>query len=408
MAASRSAPSHSGKYSVNGSARSTRPPATRSITTVVVATGFVSDARSKIVVSVAAFGSSKARVPSASRQRTPPLSPTSATAAGKIRRQLRGGGVCVRRPRGEARSRMNTSGVAENNIGRRIQCTCSASTPAERRPCVCSRTSAAPSCRRRADRARTCRRRASSQVEKIVPPRHGGRARRRDDRPGGDLPRHRRRRPRGRCARRAARSCAASATGARIVVVNDALIALVAGAGERPASSSSPAPDRSPTAATRRGQAAARRRLGPHDRRRGQRLLDRPRGAGGGGARGRRPRAADARSPTTSSRTSACRTPPGWCAIVYDREVPRANVATLGPIVQRARDRGDAVATQILERAADELSLAAASVPSRLEMRGDAFSFVLAGGVFRVVPWLVERAAAAAGRGRAAVQRSSC
>jgi N-acetylglucosamine kinase-like BadF-type ATPase len=78
----------------------------------------------------------------------------------------------------------------------------------------------------------------------------------------------------------------------------------------------------------------------------------------------------------------------GLVGIVYNREVPRASVATLGPIVQRARDRGDAVATQILEHAADELSLAAASVASRLEMRGDAFRFVLAGSMFRVVPSL--------------------
>jgi len=36
------------------------------------------------------------------------------------------------------------------------------------------------------------------------------------------------------------------------------------------------------------------------------------------------------------------------------------------------------------------LVLAARSVATRLEMRGDAFTFYLAGGVFRVVPWLVE------------------
>ena len=51
--------------------------------------------------------------------------------------------------------------------------------------------------------------------------------------------------------------------------------------------------------------------------------------------------------------------------------------------------QGDAVATRILERAAEELVLAARSVTSRLEMRGEAFGFHLAGGVFRVVPWLV-------------------
>jgi N-acetylglucosamine kinase-like BadF-type ATPase len=76
--------------------------------------------------------------------------------------------------------------------------------------------------------------------------------------------------------------------------------------------------------------------------------------------------------------------------VVYDREVPRMTVAALGPIVQRAAVEGDAVATRILERAAEELVLAARSVASRLEMRGDAFTFFLAGGVFRVVPWLAE------------------
>src|SRR4051794_35566134 len=76
--------------------------------------------------------------------------------------------------------------------------------------------------------------------------------------------------------------------------------------------------------------------------------------------------------------------------IVYDRELPRVSVAALGPIVQRAADVGDAVARRILERAADELVLAAQSVAARLEMRGDAFTFYLAGGVFRVVPWFSE------------------
>jgi len=76
--------------------------------------------------------------------------------------------------------------------------------------------------------------------------------------------------------------------------------------------------------------------------------------------------------------------------IVYDREQPRSSVAALGPIAQRAAEQGDAVAVRILERAAEELVLAARSVATRLEMRGDAFSFYLAGGAFRVVPWLVD------------------
>jgi N-acetylglucosamine kinase-like BadF-type ATPase len=75
--------------------------------------------------------------------------------------------------------------------------------------------------------------------------------------------------------------------------------------------------------------------------------------------------------------------------LVYDRAQPRMAVAALGPLVQRVSEQGDAVATRILERAAEELVLAAGSVTARLEMRGDAFNFYLAGGIFRVVPWLV-------------------
>ena len=74
--------------------------------------------------------------------------------------------------------------------------------------------------------------------------------------------------------------------------------------------------------------------------------------------------------------------------IVYDRELPRVNVAALGPLVERVAAQGDAAAAGILERAAEELALAARSVATRLEMRGDAFTFHLAGGVFRAVPWL--------------------
>ena len=80
----------------------------------------------------------------------------------------------------------------------------------------------------------------------------------------------------------------------------------------------------------------------------------------------------------------------GLPRIVYDRDLPRLSVAALGPIVQRASTFGDPVARGILERAADELTLAAESVAAKLEMRDDAFVFVLAGGVFRVVPSLVD------------------
>jgi len=80
----------------------------------------------------------------------------------------------------------------------------------------------------------------------------------------------------------------------------------------------------------------------------------------------------------------------GLPRIVYDLELPRMSVAALGPVVQQARDAGDVVAARILERAADELALAASSVATTLRMRDDAFRFVLAGGVFGVVPCLAD------------------
>ena len=66
---------------------------------------------------------------------------------------------------------------------------------------------------------------------------------------------------------------------AKMLVVNDALIALEAGAPEQPgvvviAGTGSIAYGRND-----RAPGGARRRLGLHARRRGQRLLDRPRGA---------------------------------------------------------------------------------------------------------------------------------
>src|SRR5262249_29078249 len=76
--------------------------------------------------------------------------------------------------------------------------------------------------------------------------------------------------------------------------------------------------------------------------------------------------------------------------IVYDREQPRMSVAALGRIGQRGAEEAAAVAPRILERATEERVLGAHSVAARLEMRGDAFTFFLAGGAFRVVPWLAE------------------
>jgi N-acetylglucosamine kinase-like BadF-type ATPase len=175
----------------------------------------------------------------------------------------------------------------------------------------------------------------------------------------------------------------------RVLVVNDALIALVAGAGDGAgillnAGTGSIAYGRNAS-----GEAA---RAGGW----GHMIGD----EGSGYWIGREAlaavmRAADGRGPSTRLTSEmlahfqvadVSRLP----RIVYDPEVPRMSVAAVGPIVQQVVEQGDAVATRILERAADELVLAVRSVASRLEMRGDAFTVYLAGGVFKVVPWLAQ------------------
>jgi len=173
----------------------------------------------------------------------------------------------------------------------------------------------------------------------------------------------------------------------RIVVVNDALIALVAGAGNEPGIVIIAGTGSIVYGRNARFEAA---RAG------GWGHIIGDEGSGywiGREALAAIMRAADGRGPETRltedvlahfNINDVSRLP----RIVYDRELPRMSVAALGPILQQARELGDAVALNILERAADELVLAARSVATRLEMRGDEFSFVLAGGVFRVVPWL--------------------
>ena len=81
----------------------------------------------------------------------------------------------------------------------------------------------------------------------------------------------------------------------------------------------------------------------------------------------------------------------GLVHIVYGPHSTNRTIAMLGPAVQMASESGDAVASAILDQAANELALAARSVADRLQLRHDGFPFVLAGGAFRVVPGLVDR-----------------
>src|SRR4051812_18416931 len=144
----------------------------------------------------------------------------------------------------------------------------------------------------------------------------------------------------------------------RVLVVNDALIALVAGAGDAPAIVIIAGTGSIVYGRNAGGEAA---RAGGW----GHMIGD----EGSGYWIGREAlaavmRASDGRGPATAltdeilsyfNVADVSRLP----RIVYDREMPRMSVAALGPIVQQTVVDGDAVATRILERAADELVLGA-------------------------------------------------
>jgi N-acetylglucosamine kinase-like BadF-type ATPase len=74
---------------------------------------------------------------------------------------------------------------------------------------------------------------------------------------------------------------------------------------------------------------------------------------------------------------------------IYDKGLQRRAIAGIAAVVQRAAEAKDATASEILTRAGAELTAAAASVIGRLGMRGDVFRTVLAGGIFRAIPALV-------------------
>jgi len=75
---------------------------------------------------------------------------------------------------------------------------------------------------------------------------------------------------------------------------------------------------------------------------------------------------------------------------VYHTNLKPAAIGSLAKCVQTAFSEGDAVAIGILRAAADELESSALAVAHRLDMIGEPFAFILAGGIFRAVPWLEE------------------
>ena len=73
---------------------------------------------------------------------------------------------------------------------------------------------------------------------------------------------------------------------------------------------------------------------------------------------------------------------------VYYRDTRRRLIPSLSEAVRTSADEGDPVAREIIAGAAAELVVGVRSVAERLEMRGGQFPLVLAGSIFRVLPAL--------------------
>src|SRR5512132_1721584 len=82
--------------------------------------------------------------------------------------------------------------------------------------------------------------------------------------------------------------------------------------------------------------------------------------------------------------------PQGLIHEVYNAQLKPPAIGALAKCVQSAFSQGDEVAIGILRGAANELEASALSVARRLDMLREAFTFILAGGIFRAVPWLKE------------------
>jgi N-acetylglucosamine kinase-like BadF-type ATPase len=78
---------------------------------------------------------------------------------------------------------------------------------------------------------------------------------------------------------------------------------------------------------------------------------------------------------------------------VYNANLKPAAIGALATCVQSAFSQGDQVARGILRAAANELEASALSVARRLELLSEPFVFILAGGIFRAVPWLEQELA---------------
>lgn len=180
---------------------------------------------------------------------------------------------------------------------------------------------------------------------------------------------------------------------ARIVIVNDALIALEAGAPGAPGI----------VIISGTGSIAfGRNRAGEAARSGGWGYVLGDEGSGywiGRAALRAVLRAADARGPATLLTRMLLEhfgvdSPQALLHQVYHHQLKPAAISALAGCVQQAITRGDEAALAVLRGAANELEGAALSVARRLDLLQEPFSFILSGGVFRAVPSLQQELAA--------------
>ena len=106
-------------------------------------------------------------------------------------------------------------------------------------------------------------------------------------------------------------------------------------------------------------------------------------------------RAADGRGPATALEKPlfehfGIEKPEEILSAIYDGEYPRHQVAMFAIRVEAAAGDGDAVARAILAKASDELVAAARSVIARLGLSSAPYDVVLSGGTFAALPGLTE------------------
>ncbi len=85
--------------------------------------------------------------------------------------------------------------------------------------------------------------------------------------------------------------------------------------------------------------------------------------------------------------------PQGVIHQVYHQHLKPSAIGALATSVHQAFLAGDQAAAGILRGAAGELEGAALSVARRLDLLDETFAFILSGGIFRAVPWLREELA---------------